>query len=72
MKLAQAKALAEKESRENPGCTIFLCAAFIYNMEMLRRGDAPRIDDNGYKTCDFYDSSVIARIVDGKWRDVGY
>ena len=72
MKLAQAKALAEKESAENKGCTIYLCAGFIYNMEMLRRGDAPRIDDNGYKTCDFYDSSVIARIVNGKWRDVGY
>lgn len=70
MRLAQAKALAERESEQNPGCTIFLCAGFIFNMEMLRRGDPPKVDELGYKTCDFYDSSVIARIVDGRWRDI--
>ena len=79
MKLAQAMQLAEKESRENQ-CTVYLCAGF----KSYRLGDRrhspltgperplqpAEVDPDGYHTCDFYDGTVIARCVDGKWREL--
>lgn len=70
MKLAQAKQVAERDSAKNPGCTIYLCASFTYSQEMREKGDPPIVNENGYSTSDFYDGSIIARIVDGKWKDI--
>jgi hypothetical protein len=67
MRLAQAKALAEKESKDSE-CTVFLCAGFIFGERDLEQGIEPKVDPNGYHTCDFYDGTVIARCTNGKWR----
>lgn len=70
MKLHEAKALAEREAANHPGCTIHLCAAFKpWNPDALGFNLA-EVNQNGYSTCDFFDSSVIASITDGKWRPV--
>lgn len=78
MNLQQAVASAEKQSRDHQ-CTVFLCAGFKqYRLGDRRHGplintekplQPAELDPDGYHTCDFYDGTVIARCVNGKWKD---
>ena len=82
MNLHQAVLSAEKKSRDHK-CTVYLCADFkFYRLSVVEAvhgqpasdTEIPfkpaEIDPNGYHTCDFYDGTVIARCVDGEWREM--
>ena len=68
MRIHQALALAKKESIESE-CTVHVCASFIFRKaeDGGTQFDAT-VDVHGYRTCDFWDSSVIGSFYNGKWR----